>query len=291
MTIDQTRIKLIQSLDNLNSLPAMPAIAQKLLALPLDTDEGEAQLLALIEQDPQISAKLISLANSPMMGLTRKASNVHDAALLLGLTRVKAVSLGIAAMSNFAELPVTQHFSPQALWLHSLTIAVAMHAVSLRMPRNLRPQQDHVYLAGLLHDMGYMAIHHLDSVASNDLHLQLSLHPDQLALGIEFAVLGVSHCYIGAQLAQQWNLPEEIVEVLGCHHAPYIDAVPDHHPLPRLINLTEKLLPNFGINEYCGTEIADQEWLALGIDPADADELLNNVNEIALQVAQTAGIF
>jgi len=291
MTVDQTRLKLIQSLSDLDSLPAMPAIAQKLLALPLDTDEGEAQLLTLIEQDPQISAKLISLANSPMMGLTRKASNIHDAALLLGLTRVKAVSLGIAAMSNFADLPVTPHFSPQALWLHSLTIAVAMHSISLRMPRNLRPQQDHVYLAGLLHDMGYIAIHHLDSIASDKLHLELALHPDHLALEVEFAVLGVSHCYIGSQLAQQWHLPEQIIEVLGCHHSPYVDDVPASNPLPRLVNLAEKLLPNFGINEYCGTDITDQEWLALGIDPADADELLDNVNEIALQVAQTSGIF
>ncbi len=54
MSREQIRLKLTQALANLDSLPAMPAIALKLMALKLDTDEGEAQLLTLIEQDPQI---------------------------------------------------------------------------------------------------------------------------------------------------------------------------------------------------------------------------------------------
>lgn len=290
-TAAQISRKLIDSLDDLKSLPAMPAIAQKLLSLSLDTDEGEAQLLELIAQDPQISAKLISLANSPAMGLARKATNVPEAAMLLGLTRVKAVSLGIAAMSDFAGLSDSRHFSPQDLWLHSLSIAMAMNVIAQSMPRNIRPKQDQIYLAGLLHDMGYMAIHFLDSDASSELHCRIAQDPKRHMLDVEFEVLGVSHCLIGAQLARQWHLPEEIVEVLGCHHAPYIaEAAPDNY-LVRLTSVAEKLLTNFGINEYCGIEVSEEEWQELGIDPAEAGDLSDAVNEIALQVAQTSNIF
>jgi putative nucleotidyltransferase with HDIG domain len=225
------------------------------------------------------------------MGLPRKISNVPEAAMLLGLTRVKAVSLGIAAMSNFAQLPGSQNFTPQDLWLHSLSIAIAMHTLSLAMPRQLRPQQDHIYLAGLLHDMGYMVIHHIDSAASNELHHQLGLQPRRPVLEIEQEILGVSHCYIGAQLARQWNLPEEIITVLGYHHAPYADEVSAGNSLVRLVNLAEKLLPNVGITEYCGTDISDQEWQGLGIDPDQADELRDSINELAIQAAQIADIF
>jgi putative nucleotidyltransferase with HDIG domain len=291
MTTEQTRTNLTRAIASIDSLPAMPAIALKLLALRLDTEEGEAELLTLIEQDPQILAKLISLANSPAMGVTRNVSTVHDAAILLGLTRVKAVSLGIAAMSNFSQLPGSQNFIPQDLWLHSLTIAIAMHTLSLAMPARLRPQQDHIYLAGLLHDIGYMAIHHIDSAASNALHHQLRLQPRRAVVEIEMQTLGVSHCYVGAQLARQWNLPEEIVTVLGYHHAPYIEEVSADNPLVRLINLSEKLLPNFGIAEFCGTEISEHEWAELGIDPAREEELRDNVNELAIQAAQIADIF
>lgn len=291
MTIEQTRANLTRSIANIDSLPAMPAIAMKLLALRLDTEQGETELLTLIEQDPQILAKLISLANSPAMGVSRKVGTAREAAILLGLSRVKAVSLGIAAMSNLSQIPGSQNFVPQDLWLHSLTIAIAMNTLSLEMPEALRPRQDHIYLAGLLHDLGYMAIHHIDSAASNALHHQLRLQPRRPVLEIELQILGVSHCYVGAQLAREWNLPEEIVTVLGYHHAPYIEEVAADNPLVRMLNLTEKLLPNFGITEYCGTEITDSEWLELGIDPGKAEELRDSVNELAIQAAQIADIF
>ncbi|MFA6972125.1 MAG: HDOD domain-containing protein [Gallionella sp.] len=291
MLTEQNSLWLTQALAKIDSLPAMPAIALKLMSLNMDSDEGESQLLSLIEQDPQISAKVISLANSPALGVTRKINNVHDAAMLLGLNRIKAVSLGIAAMSNFSKLPGSQNFVPQDLWLHSLTIAIAMHTLSLTMPRQLRPQQDQIYLAGLLHDIGYMALHHIDSAASNELHHQLRLQPKRPILEIELQILGVSHCYIGAQLARQWNLPEEIITVLGYHHSPYVDEVAADNPLVRLVNMAEKLLPNFGITEYCGTEITADEWQELGIDPDRADELRDSINELAIQAAQIADIF
>lgn len=291
MNAEQIRLKLTQALAHLDSLPAMPVIAQKLLGLQLDTAQGEAQLLTLIAQDPQISAKLIGLANSPVMGLSRKAASVSDAAMLLGLTRVKAVAHGIAAMTNFPKLVGSQNFAPQDLWLHSLTIAIAMHTLSQYMPEDRRPPQDLIYLAGLLHDMGYMAIHYLDSAASNELHHQLHLQPRCPVVEVELRTLGISHCEVGARLARQWHLPETLVAVLGQHHTPYLDDVPADQPLPRLVNLAEKLLPNFGITQYCGTEIRTQEWQALGIDPEKAGEIRDNISEIAIQTAQIADIF
>ena len=44
-------IDLRHAVRNLNSLPALPVIAQKLMALKLDTEEGEKQMLLLISQD------------------------------------------------------------------------------------------------------------------------------------------------------------------------------------------------------------------------------------------------
>lgn len=291
MTTQRTSTRLTQAISSIDSLPAMPAIAMKLMALRLDTEDGETKLLTLIGQDPQISAKLISLANSPVMGTSIKVSNVTDAVLRLGLTRVKSVSLGIAAMSNFTQHPSSQNFAPQDLWLHSLTIAIAMHTLSLEMPGAIRPPQDHIYLAGLLHDIGYMVIQHIDGAASDELHHQLRLQPKRPVVAIEMKILGVSHCYVGAQLARHWNLPDEIVTVLAHHHTPYIDDISAEYPLVRLLNVAEKLLPNFGITEYCGTEITDSEWLGLGINPDKAEELRDSVNELAIQAAQIADIF
>lgn len=289
MTDESTRLRLKQMLANLDSLPAMPVTAQKLLALPLDTDEGETQMLRLIGQDPQISAKIISLANAPVMGVSRKLCKVSDAAMLLGMTRVKSVAVGIASMSGLAKPHKGIHFNPQDLWLHSMTIAIVMHTVAQAMPENARPDEDRVFLAGLLHDIGFMALHHIDAAASEALHRQLLLQPNRPILEVELETLGITHCYIGSQLARHWNLPEEIVTILGYHHSPYVEEVAAENPLVRLVNLSEKIAPNFGIAEHSRSEIQKYEWLELGIDPLDVGNICAQANEIAVQAAQFSG--
>jgi len=290
MTDESTRIRLKQALANLDSLPAMPVIAQKLLALPLDTEEGEAQMLKLIGLDPQISAKIISLANSPVMNISRKLSTVSDAAMFLGLTRVKSVAIGIASMSHLAKSPAGKYFKPQDLWLHSMTVAIVMRTIAQAMPRNIRPNEDEIFLAGLLHDIGFMALHHTDIAASDELHLQLLLQPERPIMEIELETVGITHCYIGSQLARHWHLPEEIITVLGYHHPPYVEEVAAENPLVRLVNLAEKIAPNFGIAEHTGGEIQEYEWLELGINPADVDDICAQANELAIQTAQFGGV-
>lgn len=291
MTDESIRLRLKQALANLDSLPAMPDTAQKLLALPLDTDEGEAQMLRLIEQDPQISAKIISLANSPVMGIPRKLSKVSDAAMLLGLTRVKAVAVGIASMSHLAQSPAGKYFKPQDLWLHSMTVAIVMRTIAQAMPRDIRPNEDQIFLTGLLHDIGFMALHHIDAAASDALHHQLFVQSDRPILEVELETLGITHCYIGSQLGRHWHLPEELITVLGYHHPPYVEEAAPGNPLVRLVSLSEKVAPNYGIAEHTGYEIQEYEWVELGIDPADVEDICAQANELAVQTAQLSGEF
>ncbi|MEK7812086.1 MAG: HDOD domain-containing protein, partial [Pseudomonadota bacterium] len=103
MRNQQVGSKLNWALGNLDALPAMPAIAHKLLALPLDTEAGEAQMLRLIEQDPQLSARLLGLANAPVLGVGRKINSIRDAAMLLGMKRMKSVAIGMATLSELSN--------------------------------------------------------------------------------------------------------------------------------------------------------------------------------------------
>lgn len=283
---EKNRTRLKQAVANLDSLPAMPVIAQKLLALPLNTDKGEEELLNLIGQDPQICAKLIGMSNSPMMGITRKVSTVRDAAMLLGLTRVKSVAIGIASMSLSSKKAPGKYFNPQDLWLHSMTIAIVMRTLARAMPSRMRPNEDQIFLAGLLHDIGFLALHHIDVDASDELHHQLRLQPKHPILNIELETLGITHCYIGAQLGRHWNLPPEIIAVLGYHHPPYAEEVAAENPLVRLVSLAEKVVPNFGIAEHTEGVIEEHEWAELGIDTDDVEDVCLQANELAVQAAQ-----
>ncbi|MDD2720051.1 MAG: HDOD domain-containing protein [Gallionella sp.] len=271
----------------LDSLPAMPAIAQKLLALALDTDEGERQLLKLIEQDPLISAKIIGLSNSAIFNSPRKVTSVQDAAMLLGLTRVKAVALGIATMSALTRLPEGQ-LKTNDLWLHSMSIAVAMRVIAKAMPPRTRPLDDQIFLSGLLHDIGYVVLSYLDTTASNALHTALQKQPDRPAVDIEQELLGMTHGEIGAHLGRHWGLPEEIIAVMRYHHTPDDEQAAPGQPLVSLVNFAERILPLVGVAENTSQEITSQEWMELGIDPAKAEDIAEQIKEVAEQASQTA---
>jgi hypothetical protein len=146
----QARIR--QQIKNLHVLPAMPVIAQKLLALNLNTEEGERALLTLIAQDPQIMARILGLANSAMVGASHGITTVNEAALLLGTRRIQSVATGIAILSLMAKPPAGE-FDIHNLWLHGFRVAFAMQGIARFMPQDIRPSDDHIFLAGMLHDI------------------------------------------------------------------------------------------------------------------------------------------
>jgi len=283
-------VDLKQAIKNLDALPAMPVIAQKLLTLKLNTEEGERMLLVLIDEDPQISAKIVGLANSAMIRTSRQITSVRDAAMLLGTKRVQSVATSIAIISLMAKPPAGE-FNIHDLWLHSLSIAFAMLCIARLMPAKIRPQDDQIFLAGMLHDIGYLVLAYLAPKLSDKLHNRLAAAAERPALEVEWEILDVCHDELGAELARHWNLPEEIIAVLRYHHNPDAAEVAAGLPLVRMVNIVQKLLPFFIINKYVAPEISAEEWGALGIPQSKVEEVKDLVYEQAEQAMQFAHSF
>ena len=283
------QVDLKRAIHHLDALPAMPIIAQKLLTLRLDSDKGQRELLVLIEQDPQISAKIIGLANSAIFGVTRQIKVVRDAAILLGYKRVQSVATSIAMLSLMGKASSGQ-LKMHDLWLHNFGVALAMERVARFMPEPMRPQEDQIFLVGMLHDIGYLALAFLDTKQSDLLHARLAEESERCALEIEREILEVCHDELGAELARHWNLPDEIIAVLRYHHNPNAAGAPSGQPLARMVNIVERLRPSFGIREQVAVGISGAEWEVLGIDPSRADEVKQQVDEQmehAIQMART----
>ncbi len=284
MNNSSSPVNLREAIKNLDSLPALPFIAQKLLSLNIETDAGQKELLTLIEQDPQILARIVGLSNAPMLGLSRKISSVSEAAAVLGINKIKTVAIGIAIMSLKGGA-TTGNLNLQDLWMHNLGIAFAMLAIGRAMPRQIRPQDDYIFLAGMLHDIGYIALAHLDPQRSNELHTYQAAAPNRPALEIERSLLDICHDELGAELALHWNLPSEIISVIRYHHTPDAPDAPKDQPLIRMVYIAEKMLPSFGMSEHVDTGIFDSDWEALSIAPTNAEEILNQAAEQADQAA------
>jgi putative nucleotidyltransferase with HDIG domain len=277
-------LSLRQALEHIGSLPPIPLLAQRILALKINTDEGEHALLQLIEQDPPILAKVIGLANSPLFGTSRRILSLHDAAAILGSKRVKMVALSFAMMAAMSR-KAGSHLDVHKLWQHSLSVALTMDTLARLMPRERRPADEEIYLAGLLHDIGFMVLDYLDPDLSDRFHARLGDAPGRTVEEVEAEMLETSHGELGAELARHWGLPESIATVLHYHHTPDDPRAAGGQPLVGMACMAEKLLPTFGIVEPVMPDIDNGAWLALGIDPARAEEIRARVLEHTREVA------
>jgi len=108
------------------------------------------------------------------------------------------------------------HLEPLRLWQHS--VAVGLVARGICGLAGQGAQQESAYLAGLLHDIGKIA---LDQCFAD----QYGPVVDACARGAvcleaERELLGITHAEVGAMVALQWNFPEPLVAAIRDHHAP-----------------------------------------------------------------------
>lgn len=274
------------AVSHLNALPAIPKIAQEILSLKLITDAGERALLKLIEQDPLLSAKVIGLSNAPLFGAAKEILTVRDAATVLGVQRVKMIALSFAMMSSMMR-GATGLLNVQNLWQHSLAVATAMHTLSSFMPEDIRPSDDEIFLAGLLHDIGFIVLSHINLDLSDKFHARLAADALRPAEEIEAELLELSHGELGAELGRYWNLPEAIVAVLRYHHQPDNARGAAGQHLVMMASIAEKLLPTFCTHGHILPDISIEEWQSLGIEPSKVEEIKELVSKHDQEVAGT----
>lgn len=255
-----------------DTLPTISIIGQRLLSLRLDTDEGERELMNLVESDPMIAARIIGLANSPIFASAKKVCSMRDAVMVLGLSRVKAVAISIALMGPL-RIRESRHFNIKNLWLHSFSMAVGMRTLSGMIPRQIRPSEDQLFLAGLLHDIGFLAFAYLEPQKFDDFLSQIETNPEKPIGELEMAILGISHAELGEMLGRHWGLPEEIVVVIAGHHLR--DASTD--PMLALARITERILGDSAIQEEIrkiSPEEEKAELAILGLEPAHLEKAI-----------------
>lgn len=192
-------------LQNPDALPVMPEVAVQLMGTLERDDTSMNDVAALIERDPSLAVKVLRVANSAGVGAEREVANLRDAANLLGMRRLRGLSLA-ACLSNL--FPKDGRFDRPRFWRHAL--ATAGHAKVLAGLCDIDP--DTAYIAGLVMRIGrvLMLMIEPEIVARCD---ELNDSPDSLIIH-EIEWLGCSHLEVSAALAKRWNFPNEIVDAL-----------------------------------------------------------------------------
>lgn len=217
------------------SNPTVRALVQRMKVVPsppdlyfeivraLQSPEVDLERISIrASQDPAMTAKLLQMVNSAVLGLRYKVTSVQDAIAYLGLETTRSLVL-LAHTFSYCDRTETSGFSIERLWRHSLSTGSLARRIA-REERASAELSEECFLAGLLHDIGELL---LAVNMPKEYSGALAKARKPAANGIrtplwqaENEIFGATHAEIGAELMALWNLPLTVVEALALHHHP-----------------------------------------------------------------------
>ena len=237
-----------QLVREITSLPALPPVVQRLLAVLQDPDYTAEQVTAVVRTDPALTARVLKLANSPAFGAPRTVDGVARAVVILGSRNLR--SLVTAAGMAEAVARMRGGADHEDLWCHAAWTATAAQVLATRSGH---PCPEEAFLAGLIHDIGELAL----AVVRPREYARLRGLPVERQLDAEREILGMTHTRAGQQLLSAWNLPEEVAAFAGQHHLREAVLAPENRTLA-VVALADLLSRIRGL----GREAPPEEWLA-----------------------------
>lgn len=212
--MNNTQMDIKGKLLDLDSLPPLSMTAARLLEVLGDPDLSVQELAEIIETDPAMSARIIGLANAAFFAQVRPIYSVQEAMLrVLGMRAVRSLALSLALAKGF-DFSHCPEFDVGNYWSTALISATLARNVALDMVRE-DIDSDEVYLCGLLHGIGELALVHLQPEKMKLVYQELSKAPDADYIQLERDILGVDHWYAGEWVAVRWNLPESVVHSIS----------------------------------------------------------------------------
>ncbi|MBT8342010.1 MAG: HDOD domain-containing protein [Desulfatitalea sp.] len=240
-------------------LPLQPQISMTFRQL-MNANADMQQIVALIEKDMVIAAKVIRIANSALYRGFDPALNTQQAISRLGLTVTEQT---VTALAN-QRLYVTdqRRFRPllESLWQHSLAAAHA--AQCIEAAGRCRLDLD-AFVAGLMHDIGALAL--IQIIAEME---KRNRYPDPVNTQAMTDTVQTHHATFGGNLLKKWNFAHAYVQATLDHHSngnrPFGDA---NSAVVHLANLMAKAVGFHGMDRAVVENLAQSpsaRYLQLG---------------------------
>ncbi|VTT97889.1 histidine kinase : Putative uncharacterized protein OS=uncultured Desulfobacterium sp. GN=N47_H24770 PE=4 SV=1: Response_reg: HDOD [Gemmataceae bacterium] len=201
----------------LTSIPTLSTLYTRIAEELTFPDYSLAAVGDLVAQDLGISAKMLQMANSAMIGLRKPATTPGQAVRILGADLTRTLVLAADLFSRYNPNAL-KPFSIEALWDHSQKVAELSAEIALAEGAADRVVRESA-LAGFFHDIGRLM---LASQLPGPFKEVMALTRTQKMTDVEAErrVLGTSHAEIGAYLLGLWGLPDSLVEAAAWHHNP-----------------------------------------------------------------------
>ena len=182
------------------TLPSMPTTVLALGKAVGDDRCTVDRILGILAQDPALSAALLRLSNSVMYVRDDRVMDLRSAVMRLGFDSIFHLGQSAAIIRSIRG---GGHLDPLRLWQHSVAVGLVAKGICALVRQD--QHQESAYLAGLLHDIGKIA---LDQCFSEEYGPVVeAMAGGAVCLDAERAMLGLTHAEVGAMVGRAVELP------------------------------------------------------------------------------------
>ncbi|MBT2970206.1 MAG: hypothetical protein B6D72_07240 [gamma proteobacterium symbiont of Ctena orbiculata] len=191
-------------LDDLNNnclvLPSLPDVAIRVGRAMRDETTNARKLANIVQTDPAITTKLVRAANSPLYAGVTPVDSCAAAIVRLGADTTHKLVLTFALRELFNTSSNLLKEYMRSLWQHSVKVSAVCYILA-KFSGRFNPE--HALLAGLLHDIGNVAIL---SYAEN--FTEVANNPEKLE-----RVMQDMRGRIGSAILRSWGFIDDLIEV------------------------------------------------------------------------------
>ena len=199
----------------IGEISSLPHVAMEIIELAGDPRAEADDLLDAVRRDPALAMRLMRSINSSYYALSEKVTDLKQAITLLGFKEVRNLAMTAYIAQLFRQTSDHGTYSRRGLWTHMVGTAMVARLTAQTCGR-VQPQE--AYLAGLLHDVGFILIdQHLHRPFMQVIDALTERSP---VCGVESKFLGFDHAALGEYVAVRWRLPGHVAATIGNHHTP-----------------------------------------------------------------------
>ena len=204
-----------QVVNDVSGLISLPDVYLRVRGMLNNPKMRMSDFAKTISTDPNISIRVLRMANSAFFGFARQIDCLTRAISILGTSHLHDLVLGVAAIKSFSHIP-NEIVNTESYWRKSIYCGISARLMAKRLNYL---ETDRLFVGGLLHDVGHLLMYHKfpeESILAIEKSLQEEI-PLYLA---EREIIGFDYGQVGSELMFRWRLPESYQETTELHMEP-----------------------------------------------------------------------
>lgn len=173
-----------------------------------------ADMTSIVEQDPGLASRILSVANSSALRTGRELGSLHACLIALGTRMVRSLATCLSIQRLFERDKMLDASEVSDFWSHSLLAGELARGIAELADY---PRPDDAYLAGLLHDIGELIM--VSAVGEPYRRFRGNALGNARLAAEESQMFGTTHAEVGGWLIDHWGLDSVLADAVTFHHA------------------------------------------------------------------------